>query len=46
MFEGARKELLGPHSYDMNYNSNDMMEFGNNSCDATAFYLPDMRRAC
>lgn len=31
MFEEVRKELLGPHSSDMNSNSNDMSDFGNNT---------------
>lgn len=34
MFEEVRKELLGTHNSDMESNSNDMSDFGNNTASS------------
>lgn len=34
MFEEVRKELLGPHCSDLESNSNDMSDFGNNTASS------------
>ncbi len=41
MFEEVKKELLGPHSSDMESNSNDMSDFGNNATDAVNTFNTD-----